>query len=105
MTNTTHSNCSHEATPSARATCRKARQARTAEVAAARAIIGSDWALTAAHDWTDYKGDDDFEATAAVLAYFAPSGDDRKDARRLADGYIITTSAARIRSLILTRHS
>ena len=45
------------------------------------------------------------EAADAVLAYFAPSGDERTDTRRRDNGYTITTNPYTIRRIILRRAS
>jgi hypothetical protein len=104
-TRTAHQDCTHEATKAARTSCRKDRASGLAAAREALDIITARWALTGASNFTDYKGSDPLEATIALLAYFGPSGDEAQDARRRANGYIITTSAATIRSIILRRNS
>lgn len=119
---TNHRDCDHDATKAARARCRKARaQAHEAEVAAQAArlvaanelieVLGANWVTKGAMAFTDFTYADsqapgaDLEAALALLAYFAPSGDADEDARRLRNGYTITTDPHTIRRIILRRFS
>lgn len=118
----THADCYHDSTKSDRAKCRRERaQAAQAEVAerAARLVaanelievLGANWVTKGAITFTDFTYADsqapgaDLEAALALLAYFAPSGDEDHDRRRRANGYTITTSAYEIRRIILRRFS
>lgn len=103
--NIDHRNCAHEATSKDRAACRKAR----AEAAASRTTCIADlievfnearyipspnhWIWYAAQRFAHYEGTDLNEAAAAILDHFYPSGDEAQDARRRANGYLITESA------------
>lgn len=107
-----HTNCDHEATPRDRAACRKAQ----AEAAAATEVLIQalfaampegelhDWLLRGAYTFASYEGSDRREAAEALLSYFGPVGE-AEDARRRANGYIVTTDASTIRRTILRRHS
>lgn len=94
---TSHTDCTHEATKAARAACRKARAAGpSAEVLELVRLADGDWILQgslfyAASRFAGVRTDDALEAATAVVAHFAPSGDEAKDARRRANGWIITT--------------
>ena len=112
--NTAHANCDHEATKAARAACRKARNSKAAaHEALIQALFEAMPAEGDYKDWLLYGGSafggvhtsDRREAAEALLAYFAPSGDEDRDARRRANGYTVTTSASTIRSIILRRAS
>jgi hypothetical protein len=100
-----HTDCAHEATKKDRAACRKA-HAELAdittrqiddllEVFAERAsglASPTHWVFYAARRFADYRGEDPRQAAWAVLEYFTPSGDDEADARRIRNGYTITTN-------------
>jgi hypothetical protein len=118
----THRDCYHEATKAARTACRRERAAQAqAEVATQAArlvaanelieVLGADWVKKGAITYTDFTYADsqapgaDLEAALALLAYFAPSGDEDRDRRRRANGYTITTSPYEIRRIILRRFS
>lgn len=120
--NTSHADCYHDSTKSERAKCRRERaQAAQAEAAAHAArliaanelieVLGANWVTKGAITFTDFTYADsqapgaDVEAALALLAYFAPSGDEDADRRRRANGYTITTSAYEIRRIILRRFS
>lgn len=105
---TNHSNCDHPATKAGRAACRKARATGQVEAQALIAFfdscsntLGIDWVIRGAARFGSYQGTDRMEAAAALVAYFAPSGDDARDADRRRNGYTITTSPSEIRSIIL----
>ena len=115
-----HKDCLHEATSSARAICRKARrEAEAAHEALVQALFeampsndrfGIDWLLRGAAKFnTDEvqpeNGRNRRQAADALISYFAPSGDQAKDDYRRRNGYIITTSASQIRSIILRSFS
>lgn len=109
-----HANCDHEFTKAARATCRKVRAEAANErntwidallAAMPENDLGIDWLVRGAQNFSDYRGDNRIEAANALLDYFAPSGDEARDASRRRNGYVITTDAYRIRSIILTRNS
>lgn len=108
MTSTSHSDCSHDATKTARAKCRKDRAAIDIEARDLLHFLRSDthsdpdyWVHFAARHFAQVTEGTATEKSRAILDYFAPSGDDRKDARRRANGYTITTSHSQIRSIIL----
>jgi hypothetical protein len=120
--NTSHADCYHDSTKSERAKCRRERaQALAAETAAQalRAtaanelieVLGASWVTKGAITFTDFTYADsqapgaELEAALALLAYFAPSGDADEDARRLRNGYTITTDPHTIRRIILRRFS
>ena len=118
----THADCYHDSTKSDRAKCRRER-AQTAQVEAAAhaarliaaneliGVLGANWVTKGAITFADFTYADsqapgaDLEAALALLAYFAPSGDEDTDRRRRANGYTITTSAYEIRRIILRRFS
>jgi hypothetical protein len=111
---TAHQDCDHEATKAARAACRKAKasaakaqEGKLADIIAAFATRGDDlnWLFIAARTFPQVKTDDRFEAAAAVLDYFGPSGDEAQDARRRANGYIVTTDPYEMVRITLRRHS
>lgn len=119
---TAHSECYHDATKAARAQCRRERaQAEEIEAAAQAArlvaanelieVLGASWVTKGAITFTDFTYADsqvpeaEVPAALALLAYFAPSGDEDYDRRRRANGYTITTSAYEIRRIILRRFS
>ena len=106
---TAHTNCDHEATPAARAKCRKLRKAAAqAHLDAQAAVIdalGQEWLFKAASRFGKVRTSDSLEAADAVIAYFFPSGDEDKDARRRANGYTVTTSAYEIRRIVLRSFS
>lgn len=117
-----HRDCYHDATKNERAKCRRER-AQAAQVEAAEraarliaaneliVVLGANWVTKGAITFTDFTYADsqapgaDLEAALALLAYFAPSGDEDHDRRRRANGYTITTSAYEIRRIILRRFS
>lgn len=117
-----HADCYHDSTKSERAKCRRNR-AQVAQVEAAEraarliaaneliGVLGANWVTKGAITFTDFTYADsqapgaDLEAALALLAYFAPSGDEDHDRRRRANGYTITTSAYEIRRIILRRFS
>jgi len=102
---TTHANCTHPATKAARATCRKNRAAGpSAQVLELIEVLNrgysprpNHWVFFAASRFAQIHTDDVFAAAEAVLAYFAPSGDDAQDDRRRRNGYIITQDPYQIR--------
>lgn len=103
-----HTDCTHEATKAARTACRKARMALRVEAAALIGIFNQGyapspdyWVWYAARHFADYRGADLEEAALAVLAYFRPSGNEARDARRKANGYTITTDIHTMRSITL----
>jgi hypothetical protein len=116
---TSHADHDHDNTKAARALCRKnaflADSTAKAEVlacistfrglAAAYERDQDEWIWYGVRAFTAYKGTDIYEATRALLDYFAPTGDDAKDARALADGHLITTDPYAIRRIILRRAS
>ena len=63
------------------------------------------WVFYGASAFADLRTDDPIEAAEAVLAYFAPSGDAKKDERRRQNGYTITEDPYTIRRIILRRAS
>lgn len=120
--NTSHADCYHDSTKSERAKCRRERaQALAAEVAAQALrvtaanelieVLGASWVTKGAITFTDFTYADsqvpgaELEAALALLAYFAPSGDADEDARRLRNGYTITTDPHTIRRIIFRRFS
>ncbi len=120
--NTSHADCYHDSTKSERAKCRRERaQALAVETAAQAArlvaanelieVLGASWVTKGAITFTDFTYADsqapgaELEAALALLAYFAPSGDADEDARRLRNGYTITTDPHTIRRIILRRFS
>lgn len=120
--NTSHADCYHDSTKSERAKCRRERaQALAAETAAQALrvtaanelieVLGASWVTKGAITFTDFTYADsqapgaELEAAFALLAYFAPSGDADEDARRLRNGYTITTDPHTIRRIILRRFS
>lgn len=115
MTTTmTHSNCDHPSTKAARAACRKARSFATAireghlaDLIAVFASKGDDlrWLFRAADAFAQVRTSDRFEAAAAVLDYFAPSGDADRDAHRKANGYLVTSDPYAMLRAILRRSS
>lgn len=111
---TSHTDCSHEATKAARAACRKAsaakvtaREAVLTDTIAAFAARGDDliWLFRAAAAFPEVRTTDRFEAAAAVYDYFAPSGDEAKDRRRRANGYLVTSNPQDMVSATLRRAS
>lgn len=106
---TAHANCLHESTKADRAACRKAtadlmvRAQTLISVLDADNITSADWVGYAASRFADVdlRTTDRLDQALAVLAYFAPTGDDDRDARRRANGYTITTDPRTIRSIIL----
>lgn len=109
---TAHQDCTHEATKSARATCRKARAAEAATRAAylsnvINAFSAKDitWLYRAARSFAQVEVTTDLEAAAAVADYFGPSGNEAQDARRRANGYTVTSDPHLMLSLTLRRHS
>lgn len=104
-----HADCDHDLTPAARAACRKVRKAAIAAHIEERAnliqVLRNEWVFKAASRFGKVRTDDINEAADAVIAYFAPSGDDDKDARRRANGYTVTTNAHTIRSIVLRSFS
>lgn len=105
-----HASHDHPATSAARAACRKALAASQDTTKAERLIMVMDqgfslrpgqWLYLAARRFAGYQGQDDMEAAKAVLAYFAPSGDEVKDQGRIRNGYIITEDPYTIRSITL----
>lgn len=104
---TNHTNCEHDRTPAARAACRKARK-NLAHIEARIELInvlGAEWVLKAAWRFGSLQTTDVVDAADAILGYFAPSGDEARDRGRRANGYIITTSAREIRSIVLRSFS
>lgn len=59
------------------------------------------WVFYAARRFASYTGSDPIEAAQAVLTHFLPSGDERADARRRANGYTVTTSIHEMRRITL----
>lgn len=113
-----HKDCLHEATSKDRAACRKARrEAETAHEVLVQALfeampsndLGGDWLLRGAAkfntDEAPVLGRNRRQAADALISYFAPSGDQARDDYRRRNGYIITTSASQIRSIILRSFS
>jgi len=64
-------------------------------------FLGRNWVFSGAARFADNYTKDPREAAAAVLAYFAPSGDESRDAYRRRNGYTITTDTGIIRHIIL----
>lgn len=105
---TSHDDCLHEATKTARAICRRQRAA--AADAKAKAIADllaqfpdsdhSDFLLYGAHR-LGWIGTDRTEAAEAVLNYFAPSPIEAENEHRRRNGYLITTDPRVIRSTFL----
>lgn len=93
-----HANCSHEATPKDRAACRKARAARESRAfdlirdfnSTSYSPATNYWVFYAANRFAGYQGNVPLEAALAILDYFSPSGDEAKDDRRRANGYLVT---------------
>ncbi len=109
-----HANCDHDTTKAARATCRKNRaQVDTAHEALISSLLdampanelGYDWVIRGAQGFSNYQGSDRREAAEALLTYFAPTDDEASNARRRANGYLLTTDAYAIRRAILHRNS
>jgi len=107
-----HTNCDHDRTSAARAICRKARATQVDAKAKAIAELlkvldegytprPNHWVFYGASHFAQVEVDTPEEAADALLAHFAPSGDEATDARRRANGYIITTDAHEIRRIIL----
>lgn len=108
-----HTDCPHEATSKARAACRKDRASLetliNAQVdallaaSAEKAMFGDDtkWVFYGARRFADFDGTDAREAAAALIAYFAPTGDADQDARRRANGYLVTEDPATMISTVL----
>lgn len=97
---TDHSTHDHDATPAARAACRKAVAAASSAHNAARdALIAAFAAKSDYRNWLSYaagrfaqvRTEDPIVAAEAVMTYFFPSGDEAYDARRRANGYTVTT--------------
>lgn len=101
--NIDHRNCDHDATPKARAACRKAH----AEAIRSRQVLIADlievfnedtmmqenhWVWYAARRFARYEGDNLNDAADAILTHFYPSGNEETDNHRRANGYIITES-------------
>lgn len=94
---TTHANCTHPATKAARAACRKATaKGPSAEVLELIRVMNlgystpNRWVFYAASRFAKVNTSDVFTAAEAVLAHFAPSGDEAQDSRRIRNGYIVT---------------
>lgn len=111
-TTTAHANCDHEATKAARAACRKARSSATAirDAQVADLLAAYDrgyqtrpnaWVLNSAAKFAKVHTDDPIIAANALLDFFAPSGDEVRDAARRANGYTITTDASTIASITI----
>ncbi len=108
---TSHTDCLHEATKAARATCRRDRNFSAAAEAkaiddliaafSAKALFSSSKLFYAANRFTNTITSDPRIAAAAVLRHFAPSGDEDIDSNRRLNGYTITTSPEAIVSLTL----
>lgn len=109
-----HTECAHEATKAARATCRRNRAKALdyhnkdidllLEVFRSKATYTDrpdQWVWWAARNFTSYKGEDVREAASAILTHFHPSGDEALDNRRKANGYIITTMPHTMLSITL----
>ncbi len=103
-----HSGHSHPATSAARATCRKATNGQEATIDRFLATMErgycptpGHWTFYAASRFADYRDGDIRAAAKATIAAFAPSGDEATDRRRIANGYIITTSFEEIRRIAL----
>ena len=96
--NIDHRNCDHEATSKDRAACRKARAVRDSRAFDLIRDFNSTsyqpatnyWVFYAANKFAGYQGDIVLEAAHAILDYFSPSGDEAKDNRRRANGYLVT---------------
>lgn len=108
---TSHANCDHEATSSARALCRKARADRQVLVEGIASYFEDhvndrfyDWLLRGAWRFGSYQGNDHLEAASALLEYFFPANEATHDRRR-RDGYTVTTSPSVMRSVILNSFS
>lgn len=109
-----HKDCLHEATSKDRAACRKWHAEREAFVDEILAALPSDdflhdWCLRGANrfhiDDRPEQGWNRREAAHQLAKYFAPSGDEDRDANRRRNGHTITTSASQIRSIILRAYS
>src|SRR6478752_6389400 len=105
-----HASHNHPATSAARAACRKTLAASQDATKRERLIMvmgegfqtqPGQWLYYAARRFAGYQGQDDMEAAAAILTFFASSGDEAKDQRRVANGYTITSDPYLIRSITM----